>query len=83
MILAGLVVGPVLLERRSRPHGLLIVALLGLAWGLTVSFIAEEPFVETFVGATLLGLVNLAVGAALAIGLTLLLRTVRRLVLRV
>jgi len=83
MILAGLVVGPVALERRSRPHAVLVAALLGLAWGLTVSVIAEESFAATFVGATLLGLANLAVGAAVAVGLTLVLRTVRRMVLRV
>ena len=83
MLLAGVVVGLVALERRSRPHAVLVGVLLGLAWGLTVSVIAEEAVASTFVGGTLLGLANLAVGAALVIGLALGLRTLRRMAPRV
>jgi hypothetical protein len=83
MLLAGLVIGPVALERRSRPHAVVVAVLLALAWGVTVAVIAEEPFVATFVGGTLLGLANLVVGAALVVGLVLGLRTVRRMVPRV
>ena len=81
MIVAGLVVGPVWLERRSRPYGLLVAAALALAWGALVAAIAGWS-VDTFVSGTWLGIANLLVGAVLAIAATLVLRSLRRSVLR-
>lgn len=78
MIVAGLVVGPVWRERRSRPDGLLVAAALALTWGALVIAIDGWSF-GRFVASTGLGAANLLVGALAAITLTLGLRAVRRL----